>query len=399
MLRPFWIHQATPERSHDSLLWPLAVRNRHGARVSTWVLPLWYDSRHPNPDGSTDWDGFVLPFFFYGHDPEEGPYFLFFPLGGTWKGVFAQDRIDMALFPFYTRLRERGRSSTHILWPFYNSVTGPHHDGVRVWPLFGRYRGTTRAMPGGATPQLQKYERRFALWPFWHAQENDLETTRPTRVRWIFPFYGSIRSTHVQRRSILWPLYGSVHDERKQRSTHYSFLLGWNVTRSPDLRRTDFWPFYGILESPSLRRQFALFPIQRHETWKDGTRQGTRSWVLPFYASHRTEDLRSGTHEEFLRVWPLVLRHRDPSGAVYTYAPDLLPFASPERLELLYARFWRLYRAVDRGPERGHAWELLWGMVRRERTPQRSWFSLLGGLLGYEHSEGERRWKILYVPF
>ncbi|MEM7166066.1 MAG: hypothetical protein AAF581_11400 [Planctomycetota bacterium] len=399
--RPFAMSQENraDEYRDFAALWPLYRNTTSKGRRTEWLLPLWYNSHHPNTDGTVDWDAFLFPLFFFGNDPaENGRYFLFFPLGGRWNGILGQDTADFALFPFYLRMRDRERISTHILWPFFNRVTGPYNDGLRVWPFYGRYRGFTRETAADPEPQL-KYDRRYYLWPFFHAHENDLELPRPSTTRWFFPFYGTIASSNRKQTSVLWPLYQHETDEKREYVSHRSFGLGWNYTRSPELDRTDMWPLFGVSKTPDSYRQFALFPLQRYEAWRDNSRRGRHWWVLPFVSHHEITDLRAGTQKVHTLVWPFFRKRKEESGATYYYAPELLPYSDQQRIEPLYARFWRLYRAVDRGPGKGSAWELFYGLLRRDLTPERSWFSLFGGLFEWETKAGKTDWRVLYLPF
>lgn len=392
VVRPLVMYERQGEKRDVAALWPFYRNTREGNNRKQWLLPIWYSSHREHTPGRIDWDSFILPFFFFGHDPEEGGYFGAFPFAGRVKGIFGQDRFDFFLFPLYLRLRDRERVSTHYMWPFFNRVTGPYNEGLRIWPFYGRYTGTTR-------DGRPKYDRRFYLWPFVHAHENDLDVSDPTTARWLFPFYGRIQNQNRDRRSYLWPLYTYTTNQKLERVSHTSYLMGWNVTRSPDLDRTDFWPFFGLKETPDSLRQFALFPIQRQERWQTGTRRGTSFWFLPFYRRHTREDLREGTRSTHTRVWPLFSHRREPDGSVHVNALELFWFHDPERFDHLYSRFWRVYRSVERPPGQGSAWEVLWGALRREKTPERNWFSLLGGLYGWDQDESETTWRVLWIPF
>ncbi|MGE3163684.1 MAG: hypothetical protein AB7O52_02155 [Planctomycetota bacterium] len=399
VLRPVVAYERTAARSDLTVLWPLYRDTHEGAYRKQWLLPLWYNSVHPNPDGTKDWDSFILPLFFYGSDPAEGGYFLAFPIGGVIKGAFGQDSMTFALFPLYARIKDGTRTSNHWLWPVANHVHGPYHSGFRLWPFYGRYRATTQPSPGErAAPPQPKYDRRFYAWPFLHFQENNLDAERPLTTRWWFPFYGRTKSSNLSRTSILWPLYQYETNDRKDSVSHSSFVLGWNWTRSPDLSRTDFGPLFGVRRTADRFRQFVLFPIERYERWSDGSRRGLDFWLLPFYRQHIRQDLREGTYESHTRLWPLFSHQRDADGSVRVNALELLPWDDPKRLDHLYSRFWRIYRYAGRGAQQGHAWEVLWGVVRREVTPERRWLSILGGVYESTRSPAGRTHKILFVP-
>lgn len=399
VIRPFMAYEREDTRSDLTVLWPLYRDTRDGAYRKQWLLPIWYNSVFPNPDGTTDWDSFILPLFFYGNDPSEGGYFLAFPLGGVLKGALGQDSMTFALFPLFLRVRDGTRTSQHWLWPIWNRVHGPYHRGFRIWPFYGRYQASTQPTDGTTDPGPQpKNDRRFYAWPFLHFQENNLDSERPLKTRWWFPFYGRTQSSNLSRTSVLWPLYQFETNARRESYTHSSFILGWNWTRSPTESRTDFGPVFGVRRTPDRFRQFALFPIERYERWTRGSRRGIDLWLLPFYRRHVRQDLRDGTYESHTRLWPIFSHRREVDGTVRVNALELLPWHDPERLDHLYSRFWRIYRYIDRGGGGGHAWEFLWGAVRRNVTPDEQWFSILGGVYESTRDATGGKHKLLFVP-
>lgn len=391
ILRPLVKYEREGERTDLNILWPIYRDTREGEYRKQWLLPIWYNSKRPRDDGEIDWDSFLFPLFFYGNDPDEGGYFLFLPFGGVIKGAVGQDHMALALFPLYLRMRDRERVSNHYLWPIFNRVKGPYHDGFRIWPFYGRYKGTTREPIG------PKYDRRFYMWPFVHAVENDLDMDRPVRTRWLFPFYGRIETSNMRKTSVLWPLYTYGTREKEQETSHSSFLLGWRVVRSPEESRTDFGPIFGVRETRDKYRHFVLFPFHRYVRWKETHYRGTDNYWLPFYRNHYREDLRDGKTTKNTYVWPLFSRRQAADGTVRVNSLELWPFHA-QGFDDFYARFWRVFRYLNRGPDRGHAWEFLWGAVRREHSAEHSWFSLLGGLYESQRTpEGTKR-RFLYLP-
>ena len=84
-LRPLALFEREGDRSDFSLLWPIYRRTRDGDSMKEWLLPFWYSHRSVDATGVVDKDSVLFPFLFWGSDPREGSYFLFFPVGGRLK--------------------------------------------------------------------------------------------------------------------------------------------------------------------------------------------------------------------------------------------------------------------------------------------------------------------------
>ena len=55
-----------------------------------------------NPIGNfNDWDMIVTPLIYYGNSEDNGPYFMFFPIGGWTEGLVGYERLTAVLFPLY----------------------------------------------------------------------------------------------------------------------------------------------------------------------------------------------------------------------------------------------------------------------------------------------------------
>ena len=174
------------------------------------------------------------------------------------------------------------------------------------------------------------------------------------------------------------------------------------ISRGPGQSQTDLWPIYGLKrrdnESGLSMRQYFLWPIQRYEYSGVGSRESESFYFLPFYWQRREHDLRTGATTQIHRLWPLVTSRVHADGTHDVHFLDLFPFTDDEHFDPLYSRIWRIYRYRDRGYERGSDWEILWGLLKGSRRPAGRSFSLLGGLLGREVSDGDTRWRILYIP-
>lgn len=393
VVRPLAGRRSDPEAEEADFygLWPLVRHSEKGDSTQSWLLPLWYHANyHPEVNPEEDTDGFLFPLFFYGDDPVDGRYFLFFPVAGWLKGLFGMDRIELYAFPFFTRLTQAERVSTHLLFPFINWVTGPRDHGFRIWPFYGHY--TAETIDG-----VPKYDRRYYLWPFFIAYDNNLETQRPVRIRWFWPFYGVIRGDSFVERTVLWPIlsWRTANDEPDFRLQVFP-ILTWR--RSEIHRQTDIFPLIGFREQPGYYRHFFLFPIHRYEHTEYEGWVKDSTWILPVYWNHRSVGPDQRKREQ-TRWWPLASSELHEDGRWEFSALDPFPFEDDGGFHLVYRRLFQLYRSVKEPDHARSAWEFLWGAVSREETPYRSSFSILGGLFGTETDHGRSTVRILWIPF
>ena len=405
---------------------PLLDFKRTETEGRAWAFPLWYYRRFQPPSGGTDIDWFLFPILFGGDDPRLGRHFAVFPLGGKLKGILAQDDILFVLFPLLWRARDRDRVSTHILWPFFNTVRGKRDYGWRLWPFYGRYyKWLADGQP--------RRDHGFVLWPFF-IRGRELLHDDPTDVFLSVPFYGHRINRRVDTRTYLWPFYQRHLDKNTGRRTYMGYVIPYRFTEG----QFDLWPFFGVKKTetdptggaePRRRyRQFALWPIQRYDWGSDGAEESTRSWFLPFYWHfHYIDKATLRTRSEW-KFWPLARYHR---GREHVEFDLISPFwFEREEYERYYSRWFNLFRYRWRREISG--WELLYGavMYRRRWLPpesdtdgvgsppgrvrtadatetatrvpaprQERLFSILGGLFECGHRGEKTVIRILYVPW
>ncbi|HLU48539.1 MAG TPA: hypothetical protein VK116_10660, partial [Planctomycetota bacterium] len=343
-------------------------------RHTRWrIVPVFRHENWTREDGSHDVDTMIFPIFYWGSDPEEGSYFAVFPLGGRLRGLLGQDVIDFALFPIWASALNDGRTSTHVLWPFYNSVSGAGWSGWRIWPFWGSYEWRTDEGLTGAG-ELRD-ERWFAMWPFWIRRRAHLET-QPTEITFSFPFYGRRENSLSLTRTYLWPFYVHHIDKRDDRVLHGGYFFPYRFTEG----QKDFWPIFGIKRSAAAEddplererfRQFAIWPIQRYDWASDTIEETERLWILPIWWDFERLDKATLETERRWKLWPLVGYRRSGDRS----ALDILsPFwFQRETYERLYGRLFAIFRYRSR-PELT-AWELLYGTLYWESGPDDAWLS------------------------
>jgi hypothetical protein len=385
---PFFSHSKTPNSEEIRVLYPF-FRDRVEERVrETWIIPLYHRMAYTHVDGSEDIDGFLLPFFLWGFDDEEGNYFAFAPLGGTIKGILGKDRIDFVLFPLWARLRDRDQVSTYWLFPFVEIEEGPLRQGLRVFPFYSRSRGFT-------SDGKLRDESTYILWPFWHQTRTQLDTDNPTISRWLWPFYGKIESKSRIARTILYPLWTEEHDSRSETSSWS--LLPWTIgKRQGEWTRLEFYPIWGRHDRPGLSSGFFLWPIWQ---WEDQQAAGRRREVrrlFPIWRSITDEDPERGKRSNYL-LWPLARWETDASGRKTGSAPAILPFDDQDGISWSHSRAWQILRWRQEQDYWGL--ELLWGLLTAESGTEQGGFSVLGGLLSRERGvrQDDSRWRLLYI--
>ena len=97
---------------------------------------------------------------------------------------------------------------------------------------------------------------------------------------------------------------------------------------------------------------------------------------------------------------PLFTRQRDYNGNVrlQIFAPLEPMLPASKSIERNYSPLWSVWRA-ESNPQTGAASQsLLWNLYRRETSPTIKKGSLLFGLIQYESSAENKRWRLFYLP-
>jgi hypothetical protein len=380
------------------VLWPLVDFKKDSGEVRQVVFPLWYRQKKGDPQGGANDRWMLFPFLAGGDVAQKGSYFAFFPFAGKVRGLLGEEQIDFVMFPAYARVRNKGADSHHVLWPFYNHIEGGGKSGWRIWPFYGRYRWA-------AEDGRERYDRLFVMWPFYFHQRNEENTLHPSRLFFIFPFYGESESDATFTRTILWPFFNSTLDKRTGKKVLYGFLLPYRFHEG----QFDLWPFFGIKhysfrevipsgESYRKFRQFILWPIERYAWEEDERFVATRFWLIPFY--WRFHEVRKEDRAEELewKIWPLATYHKRVDDVSFFF-PALYPFRQEVPLERLYARLWRLFLWRDTPTWSG--WEALYALLsyRNQKLEDTRTFSVLGGLFERRTTREGTDYRLLYLPW
>ena len=291
VLFPFYLQSRKAGVVTDNYLFPFYSRS-HGAGLEGWKILPFAGHQHKEPTMRDIGFGEVekIP----GYDRR----FVLFPLYfHQLSGIGSDNPADeIALLPFFTRLRSPLRDSTTVLWPLITHIT-EREKKYREWQLFG--------------PVIV------------FARGEGKTTSR------IFPLYSHAQNASQESSFYLWPAYRkkSVHGETFERSRMRLFLFLYSDTRQKNLatgkagRRQDFWPlFTRTLDYNGNDRLQILAPLEP---------------ILPFSDS---------VEREYSPVWSLWRAEKNPATGAASrsllwnlYRRDTTP--SSKNVSLLFGLF------------------------------------------------------------
>ncbi len=417
-VRPLFRTRRQGAATETDVLWPLGHFLTDDEETSSRFFPVFWWKRHPNEDGVEEIDWAVLPpFFLGGSGTPENSYFSFFPFYGTLRDFFTYDEIHYVLFPLYgsTRKQPGDRRAWAVLFPI--TGWGRGDDGAswwRFWPFYG-----TSSYEG-------HYDRTFVLWPFWHTEENQLNSANPSRERLLWPLYGQIDQGALHARSVLWPFFGWEWNVE----TGYSAWDGpWPLVRfvrngsGRPYEHTRVLPLYSSYRGTEIDSTVYLWPIiwLRDETSADSEKSSI--YVVPFFvrsrALHRRFDPVTASATEHRAstdlIWPLYQGTLEPDGhgrdevlwplpypKLHGFRENWFPFFSLFSREVapdgaVSTRFFLdLFRSEVNDRETRWSVPILGG--RRSTSDGRVEWSLLLGLLRWESSADGTRLLLPAIP-
>jgi hypothetical protein len=407
-LRPLLFHawEADGEDTVTEVLYPIgAGKTGRGLTAFHGLRLLNYD--FGEAEEGSDNEFMLFPFLFYGDHEERGPFFAFFPFGGTLYEKFGRDEIRFALFPLYGRTQKGSTTTTNILYPFFAGIQGEEESGFKVWPLYGQSEKTG------------VYRKRFALWPIFYSQDLALDSDSPRQRRGVFPLYTSDISPQRQARTVLWPFFSHIEDQQRG---YEEWNLPWPLVRLSSGRYKEglrVLPLFADERVGAGRNRWFLWPLYKIEEIDSDLLYRRRDRVLFFLYSDLVEATKeSGTAPKRRRAfWPL-FQYESNKGVHHFSTLALFEPFFPENGGILrnWAPLWRIYQARwdDHGNEissllwnlywkerRGTdlAWELFPLVNYRQENQQVVEWSLLKGLVAVRQQETGRRLHLLYLPW
>ncbi|MDX2185600.1 MAG: hypothetical protein SFV32_01610 [Opitutaceae bacterium] len=412
-LRPLWVEQvkaATGDRQVLSL-YPLLRYDRTAAGDAWSILSLIRVTRppadavteHTHPRSTELW-----PIYLARQDPTRGDdYRAIFPLRGDITNRFGRDRWEWVLFPLYSRTEKDGRVIKQTPWPIFRQISGNGHEGLEVWPFYGR-----RSRPGD-------YEQEFYLWPLGYRDVRRLNEPVPDRRSGFLPFRASSSGPGYRTETYLWPFFGWSErtDPIKYSQTNYLWPLF--VQGRGNTRYVNRWaPFYSHSRRKDSEKHWFLWPLYRHEEIALSGMQETDTRIL-FFVFRSTEQYRTGQPDGRVakrsHVWPLLSSWTDGNGReqIQFLSPLEPIFPNNEAIRLSYSPLFALYR-YNQTADDTYRHSLLWDLVTwQRRADRREWhlgpllegrngpqgrYAFLKGLVGFDHREG-RGWRPFLFRF
>lgn len=376
--RPLMIRDRSDEEVLDHFLAPFGYAAYREEETVWQLLPITRYDRHTAVDGSVEWTLLTLPGIYWSKRADGRILRGWFPFAGVMEQFLSYDRLEWVLFPVWMRTERSGRVTNHVFWPVFAFTGGTGGPSWRVWPLVGNsiYQG--------------KYERWFALWPFFLWQRNNLQLPPEAHeTKWmVFPFYGRTTAGEYSATTVLWPFFGWASNPK---NGYVAIDAPWPLVRylrdpRQDVERTRAWPFWSEYEGDGLESTWWGWPFlnERREVYPDAERKATN--LVPFVQNWERRD-DAGNLERYGKVWPLFQVERRNDDEVRTAFPALNPLWRTPDIDAMYAWIWELYtRERQAAVVRERSWL---GLYRREKDvlEDRRSLSVLWATREYELDE------------
>jgi len=386
-VRPFYSKTVLEEGQIQDVLWPLYSRKEFKNEQTSRALLFWWTHTFESGAETPRVRNWLLPFYFQGQDKDGESYFAIFPLGGTIHEFLGRDKIKFALFPLVGKSQINEVKTTSVLWPIYSRTRG---DGIRrdrIFPIIGK------------SVLEDKYEKRFALWPFWTSAKYFYPGDSGSS--WIlFPICGRSKLEQESTWWVIPPFFRFTDVVREDR-----LLCPWpfvQKTKSETLDKFYLWPLWGRKQAAGgrLDRSFALWPFLWSEEirQKDGTVSRKKALPFFFYEEQHLREPDLPGEEAFVSkgwtIWPLMSWKQ--AGEMSRFRMLELWPLNTAPIERNWAPLWTLFKRthVD-GVTRK---DLLWFTWHSEKEPaaNRAEWSLLKGLLAYKNEGGAKTIRVLW---
>jgi len=385
--RPLFLTTRTGAAVEKDILYPLFTwRSQPGYTSFSFFRLVDRQSRAGGtapPDGIFD----IWPVYLSRHssDPDKS-YQAFFPLGGTVKNRLGKNRISFVLFPLYMQTEKAGRTVTHTPWPLIRSYDGPGYEGFEFWPLFGR---NTRA---------GHYDHRFYLWPVGHYSVDNLSAPVPDKRIAVLPFYARLTGPGYISETYAWPFFGYTHRTQPDVYDERRYLWPFLVQGRGSERLVNRWaPFYTHSVIKSHEKTWYLWPVYRHQRWRDNGLQHEKSQFLFFlYSSLEQRSLKNpaAAPARKTHLWPLLTAWDNDAGReqVQVLSPFEALFQQNNKIRQLWTPLFALYQ-YDRQPDTTVRHAFLWNAITWRRSPASREFHL-GPLFDLKQDAERKRWSI-----
>jgi len=395
-LRPLFVSWRAPagDIREVSLLYPVFTYRTDGETYRWSLLQLMNRSgdrelRVRERQPSLTYETFDIWPFWFSRDTgsAESSYRALFPIAGTIKSRFGQDRVSWTLFPLYARTEKNDAVTTATPWPFIKTTRGTE-EGFALWPLFG-----WRSKP-------EHFDRRFYLWPLgWNntiQPPDDSPTgTPPRREVGFLPFYSRESGPEFINESYLWPFFG--YTDRTGPISYHETRYFWPflVQGHGDERTVNrYAPFYTRSVKKGMQKKWVMWPLYREKRFAEAGIAHTQRQVLYFLywsLQQRSTTNPSAAPADKSHLWPIYSKWDNGAGRRQFQFPSPLEIFFPdnERVRQSWSPLFSLYRKDQRAPGSVRH-EALWGLVSWTRAANHREFHL-GPLFSVNAEPEEKR--------
>ena len=447
------VEKDSPQALSLDFVWPLCTfrwkprQDDEGFRRQFNFLFLFSHSLKNAPDGYYR-KGFFFPFLYWGSDDNRHGYFIFFPFiwyareaklyfpfpstnpqtyaaflpfFGKFQNLGGNESIQTFLWPLFVRIKHKGKSKYHFLWPFLGYGRGEGYKAIRAWPLI-----TWARQPDGS-------KRCNFLWPFgYHRSQGEEGDPDRFRLDMLLPFFIRLRSPKEKwdyyfllygRRdtplrhqwSVLWPLFKTAWYYESGTRSLTLLLLFFKYHAGKEHQTYQIFPLFGIRRTPDKRRSFILWPFYHYKYNDYGTHSFTRYYLFPFYMRKVIEF--EGKEKEIRTVlFPFYANVKRTDGSWKTTSARIFYYDKAEDIERNWSALLSFYRSWG-DAEGNYEKRIFWKIYHRKheedfdlqelntllfqwkRTNQASEFNILGGLFGLKKSPRKTSLKLLFIPF
>ncbi|HZP40884.1 MAG TPA: hypothetical protein VFD84_05165 [Candidatus Binatia bacterium] len=300
----------------------------------------------------------LFPLVWYRHRPAERPRFSFLPFYLDLDDVLGFDNVHAVLFPAYLRLRQP-RVERRYFGFFVSTVGGPDGRGFRVFPFWG-------------TKEIVGRERtRYVLWPFHIRSDVFVPGWGWEHRRVDLPFVSAIDGP--ARTSRAYGLFAHTHTvdrRRNEEAIGAPWPLYYRARRLGE-ERHHVWrlvPIYGRSDTGGVSSRFYAWPAYRTKAQDVDDFHYRRDDVMLFaWRRQRLESADTGRRESLVTVLGALRSERENArrfGQTPALADSILP--KNRGVLALWAPLSGVFR-WDTAPDGSREWNLLWGLVARER--------------------------------
>lgn len=409
--RPFYLRREAGDRVQSSALYPFFTWEERPGFSNFSFFQLINTRQVAESDGETTRGFDVWPVYFSRDtgDPATS-YRAVFPIAGAIQNRLGYQRLSWAAFPLYVRsVKNNDLRTTYTPWPILRRIDGNGHEGLEIWPLYGKRE------------RADDYRKQFWLWPLFYRHETRLDAPVPETKIGALPFYTRETGPGYESATFAWPFFGYTHRTEPVRYDETRYLWPLLVQGRGEQKHLNRWaPFYTHSNNKGYDKTWVLWPVWRSARWEDAGIAQQRDQLLFFLwwsleqRSLTNPDAAPATKRH---LWPLLSTWDNGAGRrqMQVLSPFEVFFPHNDPIRQLYSPLVALWRYDERGPD-DRRWALLWKAVTWQHTPAGREFHLgplfswrrgpaqtrvaLGrGLVGFSREPGRRGWRPFVFDF